>query len=257
MNVTVIPKKIPETIGAYNVSDKGGVKVNVVQQATLTADCWLVQMQGFEACASCESYLKRNCGGGEMLSQMIYNHFKDSIYSGYKAAEFWKENPDASFYTFLRVCKEGGLIMHGAIRKYKLHIEQLKTISKEPKGKIDLDEVYPFMQEYMSGYNVIKTETGYHQCYQCDCEKTTEKGTYRDVVIQRTDETLYYYHQHCIVRRIGSTVVLNSAGHRTVTTKERINSYLKHYRLYSDRFKWYLTGDGKEIQFYDGIELED
>ena len=249
-------KKIPETLGAYRVVDNEHVKVNLVNQSTLTSACWLVQMNGFAACADCESYLRPNCGGGETLVKMIYNHFKDSIYSGYKAQEFFEKNPNESFYHFMKSVK-GGLVMHSALRKYKLHVEQLKQIKKEPKAVIDLDEKYPFVQEHISGYNVVKTETGYHQCYQCDCEKTTSKGAYRDVVIQNKEETLYYYHQHCIMMRKGTTVVLNSAGHRTVTTKERLGWYLKTWRLHSDRFKWYLTRDDQNVEFYDGIELED
>ena len=255
MSVTVIPKKIKETLGAYNVSNEGGVKVNLVQRGALTSDCWLVQMNGFEACADCASYLRRNCGGGKMLVKMIYDYFKDSLYSGYNAQEFWTDNPKASFYTFLRICKEDGLMMHSAIRKYKLHIEQIKTIRKEPKGKINLDELYPFMDNYVDG--MITSQSGYHQRYQCTCEETTLKGAYRDVVIQKGDETLYYYHQHCIMRRNVYKVVLNSAGFRTTTTKERLGWYLKNWRLHSDKFKWYLTRDDQKVEFYDGIELED
>ena len=67
----------------------------------LTADCWGVQAWGFEQCADCEYYLGEDCGGGSTLLKMIHG-LGDSIMSGWKIGEFYKENPEGSFYDFLQ-----------------------------------------------------------------------------------------------------------------------------------------------------------
>ena len=42
----------------------------VIDQSTLTADCWLVQFDGLKACETCELKGKRDCGGGETLKRL-------------------------------------------------------------------------------------------------------------------------------------------------------------------------------------------
>jgi hypothetical protein len=41
-----------------------------IDQANLTADCFMVQFQGLEACKACEYHGTSECGGGETLKQM-------------------------------------------------------------------------------------------------------------------------------------------------------------------------------------------
>ena len=52
-------------------------------------------------------------------------------------------------------------------------------------------------------------------------------------------------------------IVLNSGGWRTVTTKQRINSYLDGWWLYQEKGEWYLTDswDSKGFVFADGLTI--
>lgn len=40
--------------------------IRVIPQAHLTAECWIVQMEGPAACVSCEARDTRDCGGQEI-----------------------------------------------------------------------------------------------------------------------------------------------------------------------------------------------
>lgn len=42
----------------------------VIDQSTLTSDCWLVQFDGLIACKSCEAYGTDDCGGGDTLRKL-------------------------------------------------------------------------------------------------------------------------------------------------------------------------------------------
>jgi hypothetical protein len=43
----------------------------VIEQDTLTSDCWLIQFTGLEACKNCEFKDTKQCGGGETLKKML------------------------------------------------------------------------------------------------------------------------------------------------------------------------------------------
>ena len=52
------------------------------------------------------------------------------------------------------------------------------------------------------------------------------------------------------------TVVLNTGGWATVTTKSRMNAVLPHsIRVYQRDHSWYVRKDGEDIPFCDGITL--
>uniref|UniRef100_A0A6M3K4U1 Uncharacterized protein n=1 Tax=viral metagenome TaxID=1070528 RepID=A0A6M3K4U1_9ZZZZ len=42
----------------------------IIDQSTLTADCWLVQFEGLAACSTCEVRNTPDCGGGVTLDNM-------------------------------------------------------------------------------------------------------------------------------------------------------------------------------------------
>jgi hypothetical protein len=48
------------------------------------------------------------------------------------------------------------------------------------------------------------------------------------------------------------TYTLNSGGWQTVTTKDRINQY-SPVRVYQRKFEWFVTINGKEYPFIDGM----
>jgi hypothetical protein len=53
---------------------KNGVAVveheKKINQGSLTSECWLIQMQGLEACKTCEFLNKRDCGGKRIRKQL-------------------------------------------------------------------------------------------------------------------------------------------------------------------------------------------
>ena len=74
-------------------------------------------------------------------------------------------------------------------------------------------------------------------------------------------------HNTDVVRKTAKgKTVLNSAGWKTVTTKDRMNSQLKGYRIISEKGVWYVdhvinwhTWDkaNRRVAFYDGIVIPD
>ena len=48
------------------------------------------------------------------------------------------------------------------------------------------------------------------------------------------------------------TYTLNSGGWQTSTTKDRINQY-SPVRVYQRKFEWYISLNGKEYPFMDGM----
>ena len=46
------------------------MKTVIVNQAELTSDCWLIQMQGIEACENCEFKDTTECGGKSILKRI-------------------------------------------------------------------------------------------------------------------------------------------------------------------------------------------
>jgi len=208
---------------------------------------------------------------------MIIDHFNDSIHTKMVYNKFFFKddlNQGKSFDEWLKHTK-GEIAFRYSLKKYKNHIKQLQIIAADPVG-LDLDALYPFFDHFGQPNNKTVEQTGYHQHSQCDCVKTTKKGSYRDVVIEQYDETgavlkrLCYCHQHCILVEDKGLIYLSSCKHRTVTTKGRLNGYLRNREVWSDRGVWYVgrrkwtrnpeTGKGKyeypeKTRFHDGMEL--
>jgi len=190
---------------------------------TITSNCWGIQLfGGIERCAQCEFYPFDNkgkiikdsqCGGGQTLAVKIYKQFNDSIYSAYKASEFWKANPEASFTDFVQHCKKDSLTMRYSLRKYKRYIANLKQIAKEQEQHQDakrLDQLYPYEEieeAARTKKNVdLKNKNSYHYVPNnlCDCQiTTTKKGAYRNETYKirsiETNQTLTLYYLHQIV----------------------------------------------------------
>lgn len=51
------------------------------------------------------------------------------------------------------------------------------------------------------------------------------------------------------------TVILDSGGWKTVTTKDRMN--YSPYRVFQDAGLWYVMGEGKTVPYFDGMILPD
>ena len=256
------PRLIPETKGISNAittHEDAHMKINVIQQGSLTANCWFVQMNGFESCATCESFpfnrktgrlLKTSqCGGGETLALMIYNRFKGSIMDVWKAQEFWKKYKGsygsedyASFVDFVDSMHKERLWRY-EINAYKRHIADLRQIEteKQQHSTRSLDTDFPYMQTLKSQDAKRLFRKGIHYFHHnkpCDCRavpnsKSKYEVAYRDEAYEFKDTfktTVYYLHQHAIVVtktfKDRTEISLDSCGWRTLTTRDRINDYL-------------------------------
>ena len=47
------------------------MKTKMVSQADLTAECWLIQIFGLEACEGCEALDTEECGGQRIREELL------------------------------------------------------------------------------------------------------------------------------------------------------------------------------------------
>lgn len=107
-----------------------------------------------------------------------------------------------------------------------------------------------------SGYH--QPDTGRTMMQSCGCEKTTEKGAYRDVTVEFGDGSrIHFYHQTPVVVEFDGHYKLNSGGYQTSTTKERINRHIPSgYYVRQRDFVWYLETPEGEVEFEDSMTFE-
>ena len=256
------PHLIPETKGISNAittHETEHLKVNIVKQSNLTANCWLIQFNGFEECANCEYFpfnekngkLRKTsqCGGGKTLALMIYNKFKGSMADAWKANEFWNnhkgfygETNYASFVDFIQAMQKEHLWRY-PINAYKRHIADLRQIKKEKEqhSARSLDVDFPYFEVIEQAKRTAREGMHYlgGQWQKCDCKEIPKhnskyQAAYRDETYQFDDDfktTVYYLHQHAIVAtktfQDHIEIWLDSCGWRTITTRDRINGYLQ------------------------------
>ena len=229
----------------WKIEEKDG-KIEAKKEAeveNLTSDCWMVQFRGLDACAECEYFLKPNCGGGRTLTEMILD-LGESMYSRWKAEEWWSHHPDGSFYRFIKAMEKEGAFQYG-LRKYKRIVKAKRNIETER----DLDEEYPYEEVIKEGEVIEKKGRHKPEASRCDCKEPA----YRDVIVRIGEKTVYYLHQHPIVVETPKSYIVSSCGWRTYTTKERINRYTG-LGVYQKDGVWYLGGDGS--RFTDGMEVK-
>jgi len=101
-------------------------------------------------------------------------------------------------------------------------------------------------------------KSGYHQCRNCRCTLTTRKGAYRDVIVTFDDIEVVYYHQNPVIIKSDTQIKISSCGHKTKTTKERINDHLPHgYYVRQEDYVWYLEKpNNTREEFYDGMTID-
>ncbi|MFA5307604.1 MAG: hypothetical protein WC365_09205 [Candidatus Babeliales bacterium] len=277
-------KPIPETVGTSNavtVHNDKNVKVNTIKQSNLTSNCWLVQMNGFEACADCEVYpfnrktgklkVTSDCGGGQTLALMLKN-FGISMFDQWHAGDFWKAHPNASFAKFVQAMQKQNC-WETPLRKYKNKIKELCQIATEKQAHPQiqaLDDIYPYSEISINPNAKRTMASSSHYPTECTCDTGHKKTAYRDETYTFEDKTIYYYHQHAIAVKTKDSITLDSCGFRTLTTKERINNYLPQpYRLYQNSHKWFIEARRwneqsehwesvipQDIEFYDGLTLK-
>lgn len=109
------------------------------------------------------------------------------------------------------------------------------------------------------GYHQPDSRGPFRRPRSCGCDLTTDKGAYRDVGVDLSDGRLvHFYHQSpVVVEYPDGRLRLSSCGHRTSTTKERINRHLpRGYFVRQEDFEWYLEGPGGRVEFFDGMTVE-
>jgi hypothetical protein len=88
--------------------------------------------------------------------------------------------------------------------------------------------------------------------------KMNHIGTHKTSIFKDVDGfTCVQYWSTIVVKFNGSKVTLNSGGHRSLTTKTRINQTAQYYNLgfsvYQKDFEWFVSIGHKTLEFKDGI----
>lgn len=90
--------------------------------------------------------------------------------------------------------------------------------------------------------------------------QTQTLGKHRTTVATQGGVTRVTYHNTVVVAFSPTTILLDSGGWRTPTTKTRMNQTSKQFELgftvYQRDFEWYVEFNGKEIEFTDRMVLE-
>jgi len=93
----------------------------------------------------------------------------------------------------------------------------------------------------------------------CDCQFKEPIDKYRDKVVEYNGVKYIIYHTTTVLSDdpLWSTIILNSGGWKTKSTKERINRHLPDgFKLYQEDNEWYLEReDEDDIYFYDGMKV--
>lgn len=82
-------------------------------------------------------------------------------------------------------------------------------------------------------------------------------GNNTELVRDRSGSISVELHGHRVITfQQNSTIVLDSAGYQTTTTKDRLNRYTPNsVRVFQDDFEWYVRVDGEEYRFNDGMRV--
>jgi hypothetical protein len=109
----------------------------------------------------------------------------------------------------------------------------------------------------------VVEQSGYHQPQGrrrslgggCRCDLDTDKGAYRDVTVRLPNgRVAHFYHQSPVVVHRADMYHLSSHGHKTSTTKERINRYIPSgYCLFQRDFEWYLRPPEADSRTDDSV----
>jgi len=85
-------------------------------------------------------------------------------------------------------------------------------------------------------------------------------GNHATSIFTEDGFTKIVYHTTVVVKFNYDTIVLNSGGWETATTKVRMNQASSQYNLgftvLQKDFEWFISYNGKVIDFHDNIELK-
>ena len=217
-------------------------------RSALTEECWLVQLQGLDACKSCEYLGTDECGGGFKFLYQVLKH------RGYALPFVFLSTPNNTHGDIKTVQENRRLILRALRHFFK---EVFSTRHAEETRVASLDFLFPYELVREIGDRIYKGN--YHYPRLCTCKTFGKKTVPRDEWYKLGRMTLVYYHQHCIIADDGMFIILDSCGFRTATTKERMNAYMcdKGYniRVYQHNYKWYIQHNNQTLEFKDGISL--
>jgi hypothetical protein len=85
-------------------------------------------------------------------------------------------------------------------------------------------------------------------------------SNYKTTISEKDGDTAVTYHTTDIVRWNDSRVILESGGHRSVTTKRKMNQASNQfdlgYGVYQKDFAWYVDlPNGETVDYEDGMEI--
>jgi len=121
------------------------------------------------------------------------------------------------------------------------------------------------MNEYMDNdfstvyeQGEVISEDSYHQPdkeKRCDCDNTTRKGAYRDVVVKYKGNTYFFLHQNLIMVKLSpSRFMISNAGYKTKLTKRTLNRMLpSKYKIIQRDKDWYIEIGEERKKFRNGM----
>ncbi len=84
-------------------------------------------------------------------------------------------------------------------------------------------------------------------------------GKTSTVIGKENDFEYVQYHATKVVKWNNEIVILNSGGWHTSTTKNRMNQtsnvFNLDFQVYQKDYLWFVSWQGKELDFFDGIQL--
>ncbi len=87
-----------------------------------------------------------------------------------------------------------------------------------------------------------------------------EVGKHKTRIGSEHGYTFIQYHATKVVQFNFGSVILNSGGYLTKTTKLRMNQASEQFNLgyfvWQKKFEWFVDYDGETLEFYDGMVLE-
>jgi len=84
-------------------------------------------------------------------------------------------------------------------------------------------------------------------------------GNHKTIISNDEEFINVVYHSTAVVKFNEKSIILNSGGYHTNTTKTRMNQTSNQfnlgYKVYQKNFSWFVDFKGKTIDYHDNIKL--
>ena len=88
-------------------------------------------------------------------------------------------------------------------------------------------------------------------------DRINKVGGHKTAVLVEDGQLTVIYHNTAVVKANPGKIILNSGGHKTQTTKLRMNQASNEYNLgfevFQRDYEWFVTYKGQTHEFRDGI----